>query len=282
MMISNTLRNDSDLTMYGIVALCCALGIVLCLRAMIRLHPKQRGDHGERGVATIEFALVMPVVLFLILILAQTAVLMASQFFVHYASFAATRVAIVQIPRDLSPVGGEEHNVISPRRGSPKFDAITRAAQIAVMPVSGRDESSDVDELAFAAALESHFTELGKTTPRWVQTLAGERMAYAVEHTEIELLIDSGVDDGEDLEPILWSHTYEPRETVIVNVAHRLNLAVPYVRAIFADGYHQTLHGETAYAEVSATSALPLAGVDPALPVEPSLPRRDKNQPSEL
>jgi len=264
-----------------IVVLLCGVGLVLCFRALIRLHPRGRRTPprvDEAGVVTVEFALVMPVILFLILILTQTALLMAAQFFVHYAAFAAVRVAVVQIPRDLSAVGGEAHNVIDAAPGSPKFDAMTRAAQIAVMPISGRDESSRVDVPAFAAAWREHFELLDQTPPRWVDTLAAERMAYAVEHIEVELLRVESLREGVTLEPIFGTHAFTMRQTVAVRVRHRLNLAVPYVRAIFADDYHRTLHGETAYADVAATASLTVEGVDPALPVEPALPRRDRHR----
>ena len=71
---------------------------------LARLGRSQRRPSGpSQGTATIEFALVMPIMLFLILLLAQTTFVMAGNLFVHYAAFAATRSAIVYIPADYGP-----------------------------------------------------------------------------------------------------------------------------------------------------------------------------------
>ena len=48
----------------------------------------------EGGTATLEFCMVIPIVLFLILLLVQSTLLMVGNQFVHYAAFAATRSAV--------------------------------------------------------------------------------------------------------------------------------------------------------------------------------------------
>ncbi len=281
-----------------LLAFVAAVGVLLCLRALYVLHPHTHKPHrrgvlqhaghpqeahkpasdNDAGVATIEFALVMPVVLFLMLVLIQTMLLMAGQLFVHYAAYAAVRAAIVQIPRDLSQ-RGEPINVISIGSSRGKFGAIEQAAVLAVMPVSGRDDSSQVDGEGFASALRQHYELLGETTPRWVDTLAAERYCYAAEHTQIELIeiITDAEGDTVLMRPITsGQYTYGMKDPVAVRVEHRFNLSVPYIRAIFADAKMSTKQGQTAYTNISALQMLTLEGVDPAMPMEPTLPRRDR------
>ncbi|MCC6682587.1 MAG: pilus assembly protein [Phycisphaeraceae bacterium] len=292
-----------------LLAFAAALGVLLCLRALYVLGRQDRGRKAEgrerraesgeqnvsafrlppsalrsrsnQGMATIEFALVMPVVLFLMLVLIQTMLLMAGQLFVHYAAYAATRAAIVQIPLDLSQ-RGEPINVISIGSSSGKFGAIERAAVLAVMPVCGRDDASggsQVDGEEFASALRQHYEMLGETTPRWVDTLAAERYCYAAEHTRIDLIELITDADGSSVQMRTLTggtHSFGMKDPVAVRVEHRFNLSVPYVRAIFADAKMPTKHGETAYTNITALQMLTLEGVDPAMPMEPTLPRRDQ------
>jgi len=234
-----------------------------------------RKHRREIAAATIEFVLVMPIVLFLILVLIQTALLMAGQLYVHYAAFAATRAAIVQITRDL-PDNGEPANWIDPMAGSVKFDAIRHAAWLGVMPVSGRDDTDEIDASEFADALREHFESLGQTAPRWVDTLVADRLGYAAEFTEIELFGVRNVSDTVVYDPVnVGPYRLGAKDAVAVRLVHRFNLSVPYVRGIFADDYHETKFGRSAYTEVAALYVLNLEGVSADLPDEPSLPRRD-------
>jgi hypothetical protein len=255
---------------YGIGA---ALGLGLPLGwGLIRLHRRQvpglrrcLTGGGEEGTATIEFALVFPILLVLILLLCQVTLLMVGNLFVHYAASAATRAAIVQIPRETTD---EARNMIAPHLGSSKFRAIKRAANAAVMPVCGRaDVSNDgygVDPVAYADALRQHFADGAGGQPAWVDTLAEEKMRYANNETDIELLV------YDETLPGLFqaqSETYEygPRDPVTVRVTHRLNLAVPYVRLFFADGEHTTVTGPGGYAIVEAQTTLTNQGIDTSL-----------------
>ena len=110
-----------------------------------------------------------------------------------------------------------------------------------------------------------------------MQTLAAERLGYAAEHTEVSLLqVDAAGDRVIYDEVVFGPYEYDPKAAVAVHVLHRFNLSVPYVRAIFADDYQQTKHGDVAYARINAVGLLNLEGIDPALPPEPILPRRDR------
>ena len=230
----------------------------------------------ESGTATIEFCMVFPIVLFLVLILVQSTLLMVGNQFVHYAAFAATRTAIVQVPADFSHQGIEGPNTIVPEEGSPKFDKIRAAAYMAVMPVCGKLDSSDqdlrTDELV--DGLNEHFASYGQDAPRWVDTLAAARMRYAAENTDVQVMYSdtlNGDHDFEDIAAVGQGYNFGPREAITVRVEHRMNLSVPYVRAIFADGEHADGRGK--YALVSAHYTLTNEGISPYLPEQPPIER---------
>lgn len=217
--------------------------------------------------------MVFPIVLFLALMLVQATLLMVGNQFVHYAAFAATRSAIVYIPQDYANEG-DPRNEITPENGRTKFDAIRQAAYLAVAPVCGKldNSSEDLRTDEYVAGLEDHFAGLGQDTPRWVDTLAAARLRYAAENTDVQIMetdVDLEVVEFFDIAPD--SYTFGPREAITVRVEHRLNLSVPYVRGIFADGEHNIGHGR--YALVTAHYTLTNEGVDPDLPGPPELPR---------
>jgi len=227
----------------------------------------------ESGTATIEFCMVFPIVMFLILILVQSTLLMVGNQFVHYAAFAATRSAIVYIPADYSHLGIEGRNTIVPDEGSPKFDAIRAAAYLAVMPVCGKlDESNEnLRTGEFINGLNEHFASYGQDSPRWVNTLAASRLRYAAENTDVQVLYSDIINGDLDLVDIAaegHGYNFGPRESITVRVEHRLNLSVPYVRAIFADGEHADGLGK--YANVTAHYTLTNEGVDTNLPEQPT------------
>lgn len=265
----------TDQATWSLLALAAAslLFLALGVRAWLRLGGGwARRQDPQAGTATIEFALAFPIILFLALLLIQTTLLMAGQFFIHYAAFAATRAALVQVPSDQP---GEPANVIVPLAGSPKQEAIHRAAAVALAPVSGSlAEQVDLDADAFAQALDQHYTAMGLAVPRWVDTLAAARLRYAWAYTDTALLEPQVTGAGVAFVPLTPGvpRTYGPRDPLTVHVTHRFNLSIPYVRAIFADGRHDA--GDGAYAMLEANCTLTNEGIDPALPPEPRLPRR--------
>ncbi|MCG8508931.1 MAG: hypothetical protein MI741_06840, partial [Rhodospirillales bacterium] len=72
---------------------------------------------------------------------------------------------------------------------------------------------------------------------------------------------------------ISGSYEFGPNDAVTMEVKHKLNLSVPFVRVIWADGRHGLSTGEGAYAEVTARTTLTNQGIDHELPEETTLPR---------
>jgi hypothetical protein len=158
---------------------------------------------------------------------------------------------------------------------STKMSAIRRAGILAVAPAGGRLASSDaIPADQIVEGIRGLYEGYGAAPPRWVTTLAGDRLRYAAANTRVVLMRTEVEGDDVrfvDLEDGLAR--FGPREAVSVRVEHRLHLAVPYVRRIFQDGRHDGSTGQGAYVNVSAQSTLVNFGIEPTLPPRPSLPR---------
>lgn len=275
----------------GLLALltACIAGGLFCLllmrglrRAATPAEPRQASAPllDERGTATIEFALVLPIAMFIALTLTQTTLVMGGYLYVNYAAFAATRTAIVQVPADYTDISGEGANVFVNAPGSEKFERIRRAAVFSLVPVSGRLESSPsrgrVDPAAYAQAIAAFYQAYGRDEPQWNKTLIPGRVRYADAHTTIsvmETLVESPTSVRfSDLPP--GSYTFGPKDPVTVRVEHDFNLSVPYVRGIFADGDVQTQDGPGQYTLITAQYTLTNEGIDDQLPPTPPLPRQ--------
>lgn len=237
-----------------------------------------RGLLGEDGTATVEFALVLPVLMFFVLLLLQSSLLMVGNNVVHYAAFAATRSAMTQVGADDSAIGAEGRNVVWVAEGSPKFDAIRAAAYFAVMPVCGESstEPGDVQAERWVEAVRGYMRSSGQGEPAWVDRLLGPRLRYAARNTRVNLLRTSVGPEGVAFEPMREGAVYrfDPHEAVTVSVAHRMFLSVPYVSRLFADGRLSGPVGEAGYyTDIEARSTLINEGLATALPPEPALPR---------
>ena len=259
----------------GCLAVCigCLAAISLGIRAIVRLgRPHRQSCRQSQGTATIEFALVMPVMLFLIMLLAQTTFVMAGNLFVHYAAFAATRSAIVYIPADYGP--DEAPNVLLHEPGSVKFDAIRAAAAIALAPAAGPMPHGNAPAEEITTALEQYYEAYGRSPPRWTETLIANRFRYAYDQIRTRVTVmhtfvdDEGVVVHADTDEA--GEQFGPTEPVTVRVEHQLNLSVPIVWTLFADDTD-----DGAYTMVAAQYTMINEGVVDALPPTPSLPRYD-------
>ncbi|MEM1212085.1 MAG: TadE/TadG family type IV pilus assembly protein [Planctomycetota bacterium] len=241
----------------------------------ITLRERLRWLQGDNGTATIETVMVLPVLTAVVLLIIQLMLLMVGNLFVHYAAHAATRAAIVQVPRDLTATGGSEANAILPAYGAAKFDAIHAAAALALVPVSGKDGGTSAEATAFVDGLYDYYEQAEVEPPVWLDTLAGQRLDYARRHTVCHLLFATNPQQSvfERVGPAL-GHTYAPYHAIGVEVEHRLNITIPYMGVFFADGTHNTDTGDTPYTDVSARSVMPNQGLPTELPPAPSIPRR--------
>ncbi len=257
-----------------VVALLCAVGIAVGWVALRRLHAggaRFAGVRDEDGTATIEFTLVFPFLLFLMLSLAQVTMLMAGNMNVHYSAYAAARAAIVHVPRAFADDGPNEY---TQGEGNTKHDLILEAAAIALTPFGGRLDSSYDAELAdrYAEGLADYYA--GEPVPRWTGDLAREKLNYCLENTEVTLgypeVLDSDAIDRVQLQPG-ESHTYGHRDAITAYLTHKLYLGVPYVNRIFGEGRADGERGM--YVQVKSDCTLTNEGMRDELPPLPTIPR---------
>jgi hypothetical protein len=266
-----------NLIVLGLLLVAVLLIITVTLRGLAQsptpgpAWKRFRFDRDQRGTASIEFALVLPFVMIIALMLTQVTLLMGSNLVVNYAAFAATRSAIVWIPADAS--GDEPPNTIVHSAGNTKFDTIRRAAVFGVLPVAGRATDGNVSPDAFVQGLQSHFSAYGQQPPGWVGNLMPDRLRYAADNTTIAVLTCRAVGDDLTFSELGQgqAYTFGPRDPVTVRVTHQLSLAVPYVRAFFSDG---ELDDGSRYTLVEAQYTLTNEGIVDQLPPQPELPRR--------
>lgn len=230
-------------------------------QAMWRIAARRRPQNDSQGgTLMIEFALVLPIALMLVLILVQSSMLMAGNLCVHYSAFCAARAAATSVPLDYWP--SEQPNVVdfNDVEGSAKLRRIKLAAVYAVMPVSCGDENLPDSGIALQDSLESYFGSIGQQTPHWVRAMIGRKWQYADEHTTIVL------------DPPADNQKFAPGEDVAVTVEHEFYLSIPYAGRLFSlgnDGVTFSLGASTGYAtKIRATGRMTNEGVQDYIDVE--------------
>lgn len=253
----------------------------------------------QRGTVTIEFALVFPILLVLGLMLLQTMLVMAGNIMIHHAAFAATRSAIVQIPRDL-PEYDEPVNQIFDTADSAKRQIIRKAAVWALVGVSGRWPAGSTPVDTFTQGLTQVYTDTGQTVPAWINAQAGARLRYADAHTSVRLLVVQS--DSPDAPIVVrtvpdrvsqlisqgrldpdWPSdllAVGPRDPITVEVEHKLVLSIPVACWFFATARHTGTgpggpgdNSHSYYSTVTAQCTLPNEGLSTAMPLQPTIVR---------
>jgi len=228
--------------------------------ALARARVKPSRDRaGDSGTAVIEFAMLFPILMMVMLIIVQLSLLMQGNLIVNYATYAAVRSAVVQIPQDVD-MFGEARNELDDDPDAPKMSRIRRAAVLALTPVSGHLPSSG-DSRDIQRDLRSVYAGMGQDARAGLNVAFSEKFAYADERTRI-MDVGRRQDDG----------TFDPHQEVRVVLQHDLELGVPFARAIFADGTFQDSVGRTHYyTTVEAHYRLTNEGPRPE-PLEPFCP----------
>ncbi len=243
----------------GGVSLAAAVALYLLAGTLWRLgevRRAQRKGADQAGTAVIEFALVFPIALLIVLVMVQSMLLVVGNLAVHYAAYAAARAAVVWVPEKLSY--GEPRNMVENETTSAKFHRVRSAAVYALMPVSaGKPGAGGAGSAGGAATisegvrgfLESYQADV----PAWVHNLLDAKFQYAWDYTEVTL------------QPPAAGPAYGDHEDLRVRVRHMLYLAVPYVDRIFGE----PLSGGVDYgAALEATYALTNQGVEDDIDVE--------------
>ena len=210
--------------MGGLVALLVILG------AIRRLGTKPRPD-GDAGTATIEMALVFPILLVVVLVMIQSMLVVSGNLAVHLAAYAGARSAIVWIPEGgwNGQAGLEARNIVGDPATSVKFQHIHQAVVLTLTPVcagksgAGGAGNAIVDSQTIVAGIGRYYSQSGQATPAWVNNMLKAKLQYAQEFTEVTL------------DPPASPPAYGEHEDIRVHVRHRLYLPVPYVCRLFGE-----------------------------------------------
>jgi len=229
-----------------------------------------RDTVGDRGAAIVEFTLVLPILLMLGMVMAQSALLMAGNVVVHYAAHGAARTAVVMVPLDFTdeiftqredtfrePGGNAPRNVL-PESGV-KVTRIREAALWAVTPIScGNRQIPAADCEAVRRGIEAHWAAYNQPRPGWLDSLPHRRQ-YAMDHTTVT------VRPPEETDPDTGLPTYGEHEDVVVEVSHVFYMGVPYagrlLSALFGEDGRTLSDPPGGFGvEIHATGRLPNQG----------------------
>ena len=206
----------------GVAGACSALLAVLGLLLWRVGRPGRatRRARVEAGEVMVEFALVFPVMLMLVLIMIQVQQLMAGHICVNYAAYCGARSAIVTIPRSFG--GTEPWNILGDETSSLKRRRIKLAAIWALLPLScGRLEIGSGDPGELSQGLQRFFSLADREPPGWVGPVLGRRFKYADDYTNVRI------------EPPADGLKYKSDEDITVRVRHVFYLSVPYAASLF-------------------------------------------------
>ena len=207
----------------GAAALVSLLAIYVLGGALWRLGRGRASpaDTSDSGTAAVEFALLFPVALMIVLIMIQSALVLSANLVVHHAGYAAARAAITWVPEKLSY--DEPRNVVAAPGQSEKLHRIRAAAVYKLLPISAsRGGSSGGDSALIQDGLTRFYTLYGAEVPGWIGNMLPGKYEYAWEHTEVAL------------HPPANGQIYGDNEELRVWLRHTVYLSVPYASRVFA------------------------------------------------
>jgi len=209
----------------------------------------------------IEFVLVLPIAMVIVLLMVQSSMLMGAYLCVNYSSYCAARAAVTIVPAEL---GDEWPNVVaneSDTAGSEKISRIHQAAVWAVMPIGyGAYEQASPYADVLVDGLESLLGQYNLSSWPALRKRLGRKLAYAAQNTTVRLT------------PPADGLQYAEHEDLTVTVRHNLYLSVPYASLLLArlDGEHSVKIAPGRYAVwVEIPCTLTNEGVSDRIELEP-------------
>jgi hypothetical protein len=229
----------------------CVL-LMASLTAWLIRNGLRRRMHAQAGTAIIEFALILPIILFIGMVLIQSSLLMGGFISVNYASYAAARSAIVMVPANTLP---EPRNMVQDTIGigaSPKVNRVWVASLWPLLPTGdgGYAETGTGGE-TLNDGLDALLGAYGRQLPNWARDRLQRKLAYVQDHTQVQLA------------PPINGDIYGEHEDIRVEVRHDLYMSIPYAGRFFAaiDSSRGVSLGDGKYAvEVTVNSRLPNEG----------------------
>jgi hypothetical protein len=238
-------------------------------------------DGAEAGASVIEFALVMPLLLTILLLVFQIALLVQAKFIVNYAAFCAARSAVVTIPAKIFSQHTRRYeksnqlDLNSPL--SPKMSIIRRAAALPCVaispPLSPRiwlttgTEPADAAYLAPLLRVSLLFPFSAEGKPVSDQLITRASYAYDRNNTSVEVIRvgAGGGGNGQGGQ----QRGFSDHDLVTVRVTYRYYLTVPIVNRLLGTPYRGGLTGFVTgtgwYYSITEQYTLPIEG-EPLFP----------------
>lgn len=284
-----TLTSGPAMWLLGFAVFCLALLLYLGVRlrsvsSQVRKAPVKQRLADDSGVAMVEFVLVTPILLIVTLLLIQTMLVFTGLFYVQYAAFVAARTAIVQIPADMDTPPNEMDIT------GEKASQIIGSAMLALMPVSGRESSTDLTTVDVGPMVVQAFSEMydvqGKSQPAWVNGMLNERLYYAINHTEVGIQkVTPGGEERILFDGLAGPTTFSPKEAIGIRIRHEFALTIPLASRVFSavsdSGSYTPASRDSdspgppgQWTAIQAIAILTNEGIDRRLPEAPSVPRR--------
>ena len=177
----------------------------------------------EDGVILLEFVLLLPILLFLVLVMVQSSLIMGGYLNLNYASFCAARTAIVQVPRNLSD---EPRNTLASyddATSSEKLSNIKFAAVWALIPTGATDYSATSENAGtIISGIRQTIQATGGGEPAWLDSMLASKISYVEDNTTVTV------------QPPIIGYEYGEHEDIRITVTHNLYLNVPLAGRFFA------------------------------------------------
>ena len=212
------------------------------LRAAWEPTPQIAGESlvaGENGRSAIEFLLLLPIVLSILLLILEVALMVQAKFVVNYAAFCAVRSAIVWIPAD-APGGEARNHIDRTDSSSDKMQKIWRAAAFACVSISPQYSSSLVDRTGISDASDDQKDAVERIAAFFPSDGDGNvadsfrnRLAYGFDsaNTTIEIVAESSGSHDQN------SGDYGDHDPVTVRVTHRFYLGIPLANRLMGTSF---------------------------------------------
>ena len=177
----------------------------------------------QDGVVLLEFVLLLPILLFLVLIMVQSSLIMGGYLTLNYSSFCAARTAIVQIPRNTDVEFRNTLNSYDEPSDSDKLSNIKSAAVWALIPAGASGyitNSSNAGNII--EGLRKTIQQNNGGDPAWLNSVLASKISYVEDHTRVSV------------KPPVLDGQYGEHEDIRVIVTHDLYLGVPLAGRFFA------------------------------------------------
>jgi hypothetical protein len=284
----------------GLVVLFVVVFALLRMRSTAVEAPKATNFlHDQNAAVAMAFALLLPIAIVIIFTIIQAALMFNANMVVNYAAYAATRTAIVWVPK---PLGEEGQNLIMnpdypDGEDSVKLQFIRRAAVLALIPISSKlpasPSESSPNGLPADEVLNQTRQALGRgdaPSPGWLRRVQ-DQYAYADYYSVTTLeqpghwrdgnphndcpygrrrttgswIFDQWSGWSEETEPFCpyferrWD--YAPTEALEITVDYQYELTIPYAKRVLGQLFTRTDGSRGYYVPIRADCSMTNEGL---------------------